>query len=279
MANQIIGTTQTTVIIPEVWSAKFFDVLVDRLPFIDSVDQSYSGEIQGLGDIVNISTVPEFDQASLLGEGASADAEAVTLTGQQLTINSRAHKDVIVTKKSQLQSLAFMDKLRDKMIYAINKKIQADIISSIVPSASSPDHTIAYDAATTLALADILEAKELLDTQNVEEASRIAVMGAAQWNDIFNITGFVSRDYIPAGSPITTGSITTPIAGFTPKMTNVVGNTSYWYHPSFLTMAIQQELNIAAYDLGVDGIRGTRVNMDILYGIKQLDDERIVTLG
>jgi len=279
MANQIIGTAQTTVIIPEIWSARFYDVLVDRLPFIDSVDQSYAGEIQSLGDIVNISTIPEFDQATLLGEGASADAESITLTGQQLTINSRAHKDVIVTKKAQLQSLSFMDKLRDKMIYSINKKIQADIISAIVPSASAPDHAISYDSATTLALADILEAKELLDTQNVEESNRIAVMGAAQWNDLFNITGFVSKDYIPAGSPITSGSITTPIAGFIPKMTNVVGNTSSWFHPSFLTMAIQQELNIAVYDLGVDGTRGTRVNMDILYGVKQLDNKRVVTIG
>lgn len=279
MANQIIGTTQTTAIIPEIWSARFYDVLLDRLPFIDSVDQSYSGEIQSLGDIVNITSVPEFTQATLLSEGAAGDAEAVTLTSQQLTINSRAFKDVIVTKKAQLQSLPFMDELRDKMIFAIQKKMQADIISAIVPSAAAPDHTIAYDAGTTLALADILEAKELLDTQNVMEENRIGICGAAQVNDLFNITGFISKDFIPAGSPLTSGAITTPVAGFTMKMTNIVGTTSYWFHPSFLTIAIQQALNIAVYDLGVDGTRGTRINADVLYGIKQLDDERVVSIA
>jgi hypothetical protein len=139
--------------------------------------------------------------------------------------------------------------------------------------------SIAYDSGTTLALADILEAKELLDTQNVDEMNRVGVCGASQWNDLFNITGFTSRDYIPAGSPLTSGSINTPVAGFEMKMTNVVGTTSYWFHPSFLTMAVQQALNIAVYDLGVDGVRGSRVNADILYGIKQLDNKRVVSIS
>ena len=279
MANQIMTTTNTTAIVPEVWSGRFYDVLLDRLPFINSVDMSYSNEIQSIGDIVNISSIPEFDTAGLLGEGAAGDADAVTITGQQLTINSRAFKDVIVTKKAQLQSLSFMDGLRDKMIFAINKKIQADIISAIVPSASAPDLQISYDSGTTLALSDILEAKERLDTENVMEEGRVSVVGAAQFNDIFNITGFTSRDFIPAGSPLTTGSINTPVAGFDIKMTNVVGTTSYWFHPSFLTIAIQQQLNVAVYDLGSDGVRGTRVNADVLYGIKQLDDERVVSIS
>jgi len=148
-----------------------------------------------------------------------------------------------------------------------------------VPSAATPDHQIAYTAGTTLALADILATKELLDLQNVPEEGRISVKGAAQWNDIFNITGFTSRDFIPAGSPLTSGSLPTPIAGFLPKMTNVIGNTSYWFHPSFLTLAIQDQLNIEVFNLGVDGVRATRVNSDVLYGIKQLDNLRVVSLS
>jgi hypothetical protein len=279
MADILTNTTTNTAIIPEMWSQRFYDVLVDRLPFIDSVSKEYEGEIQSMGDILNISSIPEFDQATLLAEGAKGDADAVTVTGQQLVINKRAYKDVIITKRAQLQSLPFMDGLRDKMIFSILKKMQADIITEIVPSASSPDNTIGYDAGTTLALADILEAKELLDTQNVAEENRVGVMGAAQWNDLFNITGFMSRDFIPAGSPLTSGSISTPIAGFIPKMTNVVSTTSYWFHPSFLTLAVQDKLNIEVFNLGVDGIRGSRVNADVLYGVKLLDDERVVSIS
>lgn len=280
MANEIMrASVETAAIVPEVWSARFYDVLLAKLPFIDSVDRNYEGEIQNLGDTVNISTIPEFSQATLLAEGAAGDAEAVTITGQQLVINSRAYKDAIVTKRSQLQSLEFMDKLRDKMIYSIMKKMQADIITATVPSASAPDHQISYDSGSTLVLADILEAKELLDTQDVDDMDRVMILDAPQWNDIFNITGFTSRDFIPAGSPLTSGSLPTPIAGFMPKMTTVASAVSYFFHPSYLTVAVQEQLNVSVYDLGSDGVRGDRVNADVLYGIKQLDNTRVVEIS
>jgi hypothetical protein len=279
MSNVPFTTSTNAAIVPEIWSARFYEVLRAALPFIGSVSTDYQGEIQSLGDTVNISTIEDFDQANELGEGAAGDTDLTTISGQQLVINKRLYKDYAITKRAQLQSLPFMDSLREKAVFAINKKMHQVIIDAIVPSAATPDNTLAYDAATTLALSDILKVKEDLDTQNVPMDSRVAVLGAAQWNDIFNITGFVSRDFIPSGSPLTTGDIPVPLAGFMPKLTTVVGNTSYWFHPSFMTMAIQQALNIAVYDLGVEGIRAARVNVDLLMGLKQLSNIRVVTLS
>ena len=212
MSDQLISTTNTAAILPEVWSARFRDVLRVALPWMTSVDQNYEGDIQSLGDTVNISQIPDFDDATELAEGALGEADSVTVTGQQLVINKRTYKDVLVTKKSQLQSLAFMDQIREKQIFAINKRVQQVIIDNIIPSASAPDHQIAYDSGTTFALADLLEGKELLDTANVPMDNRTATFGAAQWNDIFNITGFTSRDFldamfVPAGSPLNTGEV------------------------------------------------------------------------
>lgn len=280
MADPIFRAgTETAAIVPEIWSAKFYQTLIDRLPFVDIIDRGYQGEITSLGDTVNISQIPEFSAASELAEDAAGTPDAVTITGQQLVIDKRVYKDYKVTKLAQLQSLPFMDQLRDKAIFAINKRIQALIIAAIVPSAAAPDHQISYTAGSTLALQDILAAKELLDLQNVPEDMRVGVVGAAQYNDLFNITGFVSRDFIPAGSPLTSGAITTPVCGFTIKMTNVVGSTSYWFHPSFMTMAIQDQLSINIYDLGVEGTRATRVNVDVLFGLKQLDNKRVVSIA
>jgi len=45
MSDQIMtAATETAAIVPEIWSSRFYDVLVDRLPFIDSVDRSYEGK-------------------------------------------------------------------------------------------------------------------------------------------------------------------------------------------------------------------------------------------
>lgn len=280
MANQVMTAgTELSVIVPEIWSQNYYDVLLAELPFNSLISRDYEGEIQNLGDTVKISSFPEFSEGDIIAEDAAADADSVTITQQSLVINKRIVKDFILTNRAMLQSLPAMDKLQQMAVYAVQKKIQTEIIADIVPSAATPDHQIAYDSGTTLALADILEAKELKDLQDVAMADRHGVMGAAQMNDIFNITGFTSSDFLIAGAPVQTGQLPAALLGYMPHMTTVVGNTSYWFHKSFMTMAAQEGLNISVYDLGVEGKRAARVNIDTLIGIKQLDDERVVTLS
>jgi len=62
-------------------------------------------------------------------------------------------------------------------------------------------------------------------------------------------------------------------------MTTEVGAVSYLFHRSYFTMAAQQGLAVAVYDLGADGKRAARVNVDTLVGFKQLDNKRIVTIS
>lgn len=279
MDSLMTAGAELSAIIPEQWSQNYYDVLVQELVFASIISHDYEGEIQDLGDRVNIASFPEFDVGEELAEDARADAASVTVTSQQLIINKRVVRDFIVTKKAILQSLPHMDKLKNMAIYAILKKIQATIITTIVPNAATPDHSIAYDSGSTLALADLLEAKELLDTQNVPASDRHLVVGAAQVNDIFNITGFTSSDFLLSGAPLQSGQVPAALLGFAPHMTNAAGAVSYLFHKSFMTMAAQQGMDVKEYDLGVDGKRATRVNVDTLYGLSQLDDLRVVTIG
>jgi hypothetical protein len=232
-----------------------------------------------MGDIVNISQIPDFAEANTLAEGAAGDSEAVTITSQQLTINQRPYKDFQVTKRAMLQSLPFMDQLRENAVYSIMKKMQAIIIAAITPSAALPDHQISYDSGSTLALADILEAKELLLGANCPQDNLHMIVSEAQWSDLYNITGFTSRDFVPAGSPLSSGEFAIPLVGFAPKFTTVASNVTYLFHPSFLTLAVQQDLNIEVTSRGSEGIRANRVNVDLLMGVQQLDDERVVTIS
>jgi hypothetical protein len=280
MADDLMTSdANLSVIIPEVWSQRYYDVLLADLPFNSIISTDYEGDINDLGDRVNIASFPEFDEGEELAEDARSDAKAITVTSQALVINKRVVKDFIVTKKALLQSLPAMDKLRELAVYSILRKIQATIIATIVPSAAAPDHTGAYTAGTTLALADILVAKEALDTQNVPTGDRHMVLGAAQTNDIFNITGFQSSDFLTSGQGgMNTGKVPPMLLGFMPHFTTVAGNVAYFFHRSFMTMASQQGMDVREYDLGVDGKRATRVNLDTLYGLKQLDNLRVFTL-
>lgn len=281
MADQVMkASLELDALVPEFWSAAFYDTLLAMLPFLDSVAKDYQGEIAGLGDTVNISVFPEFGLASELDEDAKNDADAVTVSKVQLVINKQIVKDFILTGKALLQGLDAQLKLRNLAYHSMARKMQRVIMDAVVPSASAPDHTIAYTSATTLALADMLAAKELLDAQDVSQAGRVMVNGVAQHNDLFNVTGFMSRDFIPNANAISSGAIQTPVLGFECKWTSEISdNKSYLFHPSFLQLAIQQAPAIGIYDMGVEGKRATRYNMTAHMGVKQVDDKRVVTIA
>lgn len=280
MADQIITKgTELSVLVPQQWSQKYYDSLLASLPFQPVISRDYEGEIQSLGDRVKISTLPEFEDAELVGEADRVDAVPVTATQQELLINKMVVRDFMVTSRALMQSIPFMEKLKEYAVYSIQKKIEKEIIATIVPSAAAPDHAIAYDSGTTLGLADILEIKELLDAQNVPMSDRHGVLGSAQLNDVFNINQFVSSDYLASGSPLANGELPGFLAGFKPGFTTLVGNTSYWFHSSFMTIASQKGLSVTEHDQNVNGLRATRVNCDTLLGMKQLDGLRVASLS
>lgn len=270
---------ETTAIVPAIWSKNWYDVLLAALPFNSIISKDYEGEIQAVGDRVKINTMPEFDEANEVAEGERNDADALTITQQELVINRRIAKDFIVTNEAVLQSLPFVDKLEEMAKYAIMKKVQKIIIELSIPSAATPDHQIGYDTGSTLVLADMLEVKELLDNQSLPNTDRHVVLGSAQLNDVFNLAGFTSSDFVASGSPLETGELAGRLVGFNPHFTTEVGNVSYWFHSTYMTMAAQQGVQVNKYDLGGTGVRAARINVDTLMGFKQLDNKRIVTLS
>jgi hypothetical protein len=280
MADQIErASTELSVLVPKLWSAQYYDVLLAGLPMADTISKDYQGEIANLGDTVNVSQFPEFGDAVELAEDQKNDASAITVAQIQLIINKRIAQDFIITNLAMMQALPAMEKLQELAIYSIMKKIQALMVSLIIPSASAPDHTLAYTSGTTLALADILAAKELLDAEDVPMSNRHMCVGAAQLNDMFNITGFTSTDFGVSNAPLLNGGLPSQILGFIPHFSSLFGNTSYFYHSSFFQMATQQGMNVSVFDLGVDGKRAQRVNCDTLIGLKQFDNKRVVTIS
>lgn len=278
MSNDAIMTAdnQLSAIVPEIWSRRFYDALLMDLPFNDVISRDYEGEIGNLGDTVKISTIPEFGEAEEVAEDQRANAKAVTVTQQNLVINKRIVNDFIVTSRAQIQSLPHMDKLRELAVFAINKKIQKIIIADTVPQSGQ---AISYDSGTTLALADLLEGKELLDDEDVPMEDRNLVVGSAQLNDIFNITGFTSSDFITAGAPLTSGAVDSPLLGFRPHFTTEVGSVTHMFHASYFTMAAQKGIDVEEFNLGGQGKRATRINVGWLGGFKQLGEERVVTIS
>lgn len=278
MDQVMTAASELAVLVPEIWSGKFYKTLLASTPFNDVVGRDYEGEIQALGDTVNITSFPQFDVAEDLAENGTAEAEGVTATQSQLVINHMLVKDFIVTYKAEVQSIDASMQLMDLAMYAIQKKMQSILISDTVASASSPDHQIAYDSASTLAVADILEAKELLDTANVEEVGRKMIVGPAQLNDLLAVSTFTSRDYVD-GKSVQTGGVSSPVFGFNMRWTSEAGNTSYFFHPLYMQAAVQRAPKVGVYDVGVNGKRATRFNFTALFGNVQVSNVRVVEVA
>lgn len=280
MANQVMDTAgNLTVIVPQIWSANWYQSLLADLPFNSVVSRDWEGEIRNLGDTVKISQFPEFSDATELAESAANDADAITVTQQSLVINKRIVKDFIVTDKASLQSLPAMDQLQELAIFSIMKKVQSIIIAASLPSTSNPDHTIGYTGGVVLDLAKMVAAKKLLDAQDVPMDNRHCVLGTNQMNDLLSIANFSSSDYVSGANVVSSGAISNPLLGFTPHMTTEVGDVCYFFHRSYFTMAAQKDISVKVFDLGAQGIRAARVNIDILAGFKLLDNKRVVTIS
>lgn len=279
MADQLMSAaSELSVLVPELWSKKFYPTLKERLPMIECVAHDYEGDIQALGDTVNITKFPQFDAAEDLAETAAADAEALTATQSQLVINHQYVKDYIVTLKGEVQAMDAAQHIGDLAVFAIMKKMHSGMLTAIVPSSSSPDHQISFSSGTTLALADLLAIKDLLDLQDVEEAGRKIVGGVAQQNDLLNVTTFTSADYV-GGEVIASGKPGKTLLGFDMNWTSEAGNTVYGFHPLFMQAAVQRAPKVGVYDLGGEGKRATRFNFTVLCGEVQVDNLRVVKVS
>lgn len=279
MDEQMTVDTEFSAVVPEIWSTSWYPTLLQKLPWNASVGRDQEKQIQALGDTLNITTFPQFGEATDLPEGARNNAQKITLGTSQLLVNTQTVQDFIVTKRAERQSLDVQQKIMELAFYSIMKKMQKNIIAAVSPSTSAPDHVIPYDSGTTLALADWIEAKDLLDEQDVNEMGRIAILDTAQYNDLFNIAGFMSRDFVPNSDAMSQGMITTPVLGFQVKSTSVAEDACHFFSPEFLQLAVQEEPVPELFNLGVDGQRAKRVNMTVLYGIKQVDSTRVVKIA
>ncbi len=276
--NFLISSGGTnSAIVPEVWSAQFQENLRNAVVFNGMIRTDYEGEIKRLGDTVRIPTMEDVIAQDLL-EGQKADTVAPGTGNIPLVINKRTVVDFEITDEAELQSIPHMAQLQERAFSAIQLRMQAIMIAEIAPSVAGPDHVIPYDNASTLADADLLEMLDLEKTANWPETGRHIVTGGLQYNDLLNIEKLY-RSLEGGNVDIASGKITKPIYGHDVQWTNAAGSTTFAFHDTFMQAAVQKQLTMKLFDQGGQGSRSFRLNFDILWGVKQLFSDRVITIG
>lgn len=182
---------------------------------------------------------------------AAADkTENTGLTAQELTfaadtISLNKHKAIYASLERIAAEQATPDvqaEILVEMAGELALQIDKDIIVQLkLVSTAAPDHLLDYanSPTDTLAQADILEARRLLNVQSVPMQDRFLVVSPDQEKALLSIADFVRADAYGSANGLMNGELGR-IYGFTVLMhTSLAGVDSLAYHKSHAGMAMQ----------------------------------------
>ena len=268
----VSGLTEVTNQIQKYWSPMFTKQLRASLMLGALVDKKYEGAIARQGDTVRVSQV-NAAAGQLLTIGTDADSfssEAISTSYVDLVADKRAVASYTFQDLVQLQSQLGQDnpEVMESLKYGLAAQINTYLYSLVSPSTSSPDHSIAGVTdfnASQLAAARVLAAQ----AKWPKDGQWYALLDPQYFGDLMNATTLVSSDYGAADAPTINGNIALKRFGF-----NIFEDDSrsadygLLFHPSFMHMVSQTEVQVKISDLHPLGQFGVKLSVDLVFGAK-----------
>lgn len=216
-------------------------------------------------------------------ENVAVTPEVLTWAVDNLPLTKHRVVQVNLEKIANLQSkvaqeLAIAERAGLDLAFDTDLRIVNEFYNS---ASTSPDHIIAFANTTSLAGADILAAKLLLDTQKVPQGDRCLAVDPTGYSELLAISDFIRYDALGAAqnpNAIRTG-IVGSIYGFEVFMSQAVtADQHIAFHKSALAYGVQQGVT---YDTDKDLPNLAQLHsFDQIYGVKGLDaGKRHVILG
>ena len=278
MSDAIIGVTETSAVGLDSIAAYVQQTLIQSVQFRPTVFQLPVA----MGD--KSVTVPSFPAPSVStkAENTAVDAQAITWVGTQMLLDQHKVVQYLVEDIAMAQA---KPELIGPMLDAAARKLAEDMDDSIytalkAASATAPDHRIAYansGSTDTLGQADILEARRLLNVQNLPQEDRFFAINPTQEKEILSIDTFVEADKYGAREPLLNGELGR-LFGFRIIMSNLVDSKeAVAYHRSACAFGWQIQPKVESFrDVAY---LADRLSISHLYGVKLLDDTRVVKIG
>lgn len=275
MADVLLGKTEVDAVSAELIADLTQSFLIQEAKLLPSV-LDYSA-LAGPGmDKIKIPKAGGFTVNDKT-ENTAVESQAITWSTDDLALDKHKVIQVLVEKYAQLQGGGrVVADIAERAGKALALQIDTDIIAALVAtSASSPDHRIAL-AGASFAEADILEARKLLNDQNVPLADRFLVIPTAYEKAALGLANLIQQDRYSGNMAIMTGEIGMAY-GFR-ILVHTGATYAVAYHKSHVAVAIQQGLT---YDFDKDLPNlATRHSFDQIYGVKVLDSgKRGVLIG
>ena len=266
----IIDSTATAAVSPELVSSFVQAVLAESAILITSVDDRSTEVGPGMSTL-DIGRRGQLSSESK-AEGTDYNAQAFSWVADKLAIDKQEGIYTKLTKKAGVQSAVDQEmEILKASAQALVDKLEAQLYAELIKvSTTSPDHVVAFGTASTIALADILNARKLLRTQNVPaDADLFLAISPAQEAQLLALEQFIDASRYGSTSALQNGEIGR-IYGFRVLVTNAVtANTAIAYHRSHVAFARQVEVSWEATRNLKESC--TEYLLETMYGLKVLD--------
>lgn len=277
MANEI-GNTEADAAIPEVWRRKtlLFRYAKSRLyGFVLHADD----EVKGFGDIINIRTLPSVT-VNDVGASGSVTNQALTYTGNTITVNKWKEATIDVVDKAQKQSLVdLLEDFSQQFGAAIAAQQDGDLTGL---HGSITTNTVGATAAPLDPLSDdlILSAIQKLDDLDVPQEDRCWFFAPVAKKHLLKLDKF-TLSYATGASK--GGQVTGELMdlyGYPLKLTTKIATSTsrknLLLHKECLGAATQKNFTIEKL---ARVKKSTPISGDVLYGVAALREDHGVVIN
>jgi len=164
--------------IPEVFSKKLQAKFYAQTVLSEVTTNEYEGEISGLGNKVNIRTVPAVTVADYTGSLSYSDVTSSTI---ELDINKAKSFAFKVDDILRMQAdIDFMNEAAQDAAQNMKIAIEQDVFANVAAGSSLTDiNSTPADITSSTVLGHILSAGEQLDDNNIPEDGRFMIVNPA----------------------------------------------------------------------------------------------------
>jgi hypothetical protein len=274
----VSGKTELDFLIPEIWSSMMYAELRNSIMFANTFSRQYEGEIRNVGDTVKVNQLVAPEGEIITNDKLQFSSSTMQINQDSIIANKRASAAFEITDLAAMQSLEFQNEAREALVYAIRLKMEEDILSALIPSASNPDHQISPASASSLASADLGAIRTLLSAAKVPLDNRQLFLAPSYYGDLLSVTQVTSTDFVSGNSA--QSGVVSSFMGFRIMEHNLLGaDIGFAIHPSALQLVMQQEVRVKLSDLHAQNKYGYLLSADLVYGYKLFDNKRIVKIS
>ena len=278
MADVLMGVTETSATAVDVIGSQVQAYLQQASKILGQVSD-YSSLVAPGAKTVQIPRAGGFT-VNTKSENTALESQVLTYATDSIALDQHKAIQWLVEDIANEQTVLMI--VQDALMRAgkdLAREVDQNLINILeTASASTPDHRIAYAATTTIAEADILDARKLLIVQNLDPSEFVLAVSPAQEKVMLGLSNFIDASKYGSAGAIANGEIGRVFGSTVIVHNDVEDLKSVMFHRSAVGFASQIAPKFQTQpDLANLGVR---YSLQHLYGSKLLDSgKRCVMIG